>query len=190
MLRRSGVRYRDPGEWRRKRKALYVLDDPGREVQVDACFPFGRARRDVQYDAVDDCTRLAFSRVHTEHSVRSSAEFVANLVRESPFRISRIRTDCGMEFGPGFTAFLERMGIAHVRTAPYSPQHNGKVERYHRTLWQRVGKPSPRTDVHEYRYRLRMFQDWYNFRKPHSGLGMGGLTPAQKMAYCLVHKSF
>ena len=137
---------------------------------MDACFPFGYSRPETQYDAVDDCSRFAFSRLHTEHCVRSSMEFVWNLVRESPFRISRIRTDCGVEFGPGFTEFLARMGIEHVRNAPYSPQHNGKVERYHRTLWQHVGKPSPRADVHAYRYRLRMFTDWYNFKKPHSGL--------------------
>lgn len=170
ILRRNGVRYRDPGEWRRRRKTLYVLDEPGREVQVDACFPFGRARREAQYDAVDDCSRFVFSKLHAEHSARSSAEFVANLVRESPFRISRIRTDCGGEFGPGFTEFLRKLRIRHVRNAPYSPQHNGKVERYHRTLWQHVGRPSARADVHEYRLRLRMFTDWYNFRKPHSGL--------------------
>ena len=97
-------------------------------------------------------------------------EFAENLVRESPFRVRRIRTDCGSEFGPGFTAFLGKLGVEHVRNAPYSPQHNGKVERYHRTLWQNVGRPSPRADVHAYRYRLRLFTYWYNFRKPHSGL--------------------
>lgn len=139
---------------------------------MDVCFPFGKARREAQYDGVDDCSRTAFSRLHSEHCVRSSMEFAANLVRESPFRIVRIRTDCGAEFGPGFTEFLGRLGIGHVRNAPYTPQHNGKVERYHRTLWQNVGRPSPRSDVHEYRLRLALFVSWYNREKPHSGLGM------------------
>jgi hypothetical protein len=69
-------------------------------VQLDACFPFGRQRREAQYDALDDCSRFTFSDLHTEHCVRASMEFVANLILKAPFRIQRIRTDCGMEFGP------------------------------------------------------------------------------------------
>lgn len=186
ILKRNSIRYKSSWDWRRKRKTLYVLDDPWREVQVDACFPFGRKRREVQYDAIDDCSRFVFSRLHTEHCVKSSMEFVYNLVHSVPFRIKTIRTDCWMEFGPGFTEFLLKFGIEHKRNAPYSPQHNGKVERYHRTLWRGLGIFHPNIDVHEYRYKLKLFEDWYNYKKPHSGLGMFGMTPAEKIGYCII----
>lgn len=188
ILRRTGIRYKKKGEWRQKQKKLYVLDDPGREVQLDACFPFGRQRRETQYDALDDCSRFTFSDLHTEHCVRASMEFVANLISKAPFRIQRIRTDCGMEFGPWFTKYLESIWIEHVKTPPYSPQHNGKVERYHRTLWQHMGDYSMKIDAQEYRLKLKLFQDWYNYQKPHSGLWMFGMTPAEKIGYCLVQK--
>jgi len=186
ILRRNGVRYKDRWEWRRKRKTLYVLDTPWREVQVDACFPFGRRRREVQYDAIDDCSRFVFSRLHTEHCVRSSMEFVYNLIHTAPFRIKTVRTDQWMEFWPGFTEFLKKLWIEHKRNAPYSPQHNGKVERYHRTLWRGLGEFHPNIDAHEYRYKLKLFEDWYNYQKPHNGLWMFGMTPAEKIGYCLV----
>lgn len=189
ILRRTGVRYKRKWEWKVKRKTLYSLDIPGREVQVDACFPFGYSRKETQYDAIDDCSRLVFSRLHSEHCVRSSMEFVWNLVRSSPFRIRTIRTDCGVEFWPGFTEFLKKLRIRHIRNAPYSPQHNGKVERYHRTLWQNLGEYSMKIDAQEYRLKLKMFEDWYNYQKPHSGLGMFGMTPAEKIGYCLVGKT-
>ena len=188
ILRRTHVRYKQKWEWRKRRKTLYVLDTPGREVQVDVCFPFGRKRRAVQYDAIDDCSRFVYSKLHTEHCVRSSMEFIDNLIQESPFPITKIRTDCGMEFWPWFTKFLEYKGIEHVRTAPYSPQHNGKVERYHRTLWQHMGSYSAKIDVHEYRLQLKFFTDWYNFWKPHFGLGMFGMTPAEKIWYVAIEK--
>ncbi len=189
ILRRTGVRYKKKGEWRQRRKKLYAHDTPWREIQLDVCFPFWRKRREVQYDALDDCSRFVVSKVHTEHCVRSSMEFIENLIHEAPFRIKRIKTDCGMEFWPGFTAFLKSRWIEHVRTAPYSPQHNGKVERYHRTLWQHMWDYSTQIDIHEYRLNLKLFTDWYNSKKPHHWLWMFGMTPKQKIGYCLLQHS-
>ena len=189
ILRRTKIRYKQKWDWRQRRKTLYVLDAPGREVQIDACFPFGKSRKETQYDAIDDCSRFVFSRLHTEHSVRSSMEFVAHLVKIAPFRIRAIRTDCGGEFWPGFTEFLKKLRIRHIPNAPYSPQHNGKVERYHRTLWQNLGEFSTRIDAQEYRLKLKLFEDYYNYQKPHSGLGRFGMTPAEKLWYCYIQKA-
>lgn len=188
ILQRMGVRYKRKWEWKQKRKTLYVLDTPGREIQLDVCFPFWRSRKEVQYDAIDDCSRFVFSRLHSEQCVRSSMEFVWNLIHTVPFSIKAIRTDCGVEFWPWFSEFLEKLGIKHIRNAPYSPQHNGKVERYHRTLWQNIWEYSLRIDVHEYRLRLKLFEYYYNYQKPHGWLGMFGMTPAEKIGYCLLQK--
>jgi transposase InsO family protein len=63
------------------------------------------------------------------------------------------------------------------------------VERYHRTLWQNLGEYSMKIDAQEYRLKLKMFENWYNYEKPHSGLGMFGMTPAEKIGYRLVSKT-
>ena len=188
ILRRKQVRYTRKWDWKARHPKLYVLDRPGREVQIDACFPFGYSRPETQYDALDDCSRFVFSRLHSEHCVRSSMEFVWNLLRNSPFPIEAIRTDGGREFWPGFTTFVESLGIKHIKNPPYTPEYNGKVERYHRTLWKRMGEYSVWIDVHEYRYRLKLFTDWYNYQKPHRGLWMFGMTPVEKIGYCLTQK--
>ena len=44
-------------------------------------------------------------------------------------------------------------------------------------------------DAQEYRLKLKMFENWYNYEKPHSGLGMFGMTPAEKIGYRLVSKT-
>jgi transposase InsO family protein len=188
ILRRNKTRYTRRGDWKERSKKLYVLDRPGREIQVDACFPFGYSRRETQYDGLDDCSRFVFSALHSEHSVRSSMEFVWNLIHASPFHIEKIRTDDGREFWPGFTKFLESLNIIHIKNPPYTPEHNGKVERYHRTLWKCIWEYSVWISVDEYRYRLKLFTDWYNYKKPHRGLGMFGMTPAEKIGYCLLQK--
>jgi len=185
ILRRNKVRYTRKWDWKEKNPKLYVLDKPWREVQVDACFPFWKSRPETQYDGVDDCSRFAISHLHSEHCVRSSMEFVWNLLHEAPFRIERIRTDDWREFWPWFTKFLEKLGIVHIKNPPYTPEHNWKVERYHKTLWKGLWDYSIWIDVHEYRYRLKLFVDWYNYKKPHRWLWMFGMTPAQKVGYCL-----
>lgn len=181
ILRRHKTRYVRKWDWRERRQTLYVCASPGQEVQMDTCFPFWRSRPEVQYDMLDDCSRFVNSQMHMELSVRSSMEFVYKSIRILPFRITAIRTDCWVEFWPGFTKFLQSLGIKHIKNPPYTPEHNGKVERYHRTLWKSLWDFENTIDIHEYRLRLKLFVDHYNYRKPHSWLGMFGMTPAQKI---------
>lgn len=77
-----------------------------------------------------------------EHSTYSSALFVEHLVKAFPCPIECIQTDNGTEFTNRFTthrdkstlfqARLEQHGIRHKVIRPYTPRHNGKVERSHR----------------------------------------------------------
>lgn len=76
------------------------------------------------------------------NTVLSSAFFVDHLVRAFPCPIECIQTDNGNEFTNRFTSnkdkptlsqiHLEQHGIRHKLIRPYTPRHNGKVERSHR----------------------------------------------------------
>ena len=193
ILKRNTVRYtRDTEYQRRKKLKRYCLEVPGQEVQLDVCFPFWKTRPEVQYDAIDDCSRFIVSRVHSDHCVRASIEFIWNLLGTPPYNITpirAIRTDCWMEFWPGFTEFLTKLGIEHRKNPPYTPQHNGKVERYHGTLWKHMGEYSLFIDIHEYRYKLKLFTDFYNFHRPHGWYGMLNMTPHEKLGYSLLKNS-
>ncbi|MFA9289523.1 MAG: integrase core domain-containing protein [Weeksellaceae bacterium] len=79
--------------------------------------------------------------------------------------------------------------MEHKKNPPYTPEHNGKVERYHRTLWKHMGEYSLFIDIHEYRYKLKLFTDFYNYHRPHSGYGMMNMTPHEKIGYSLLQNS-
>ena len=52
-----------------------------------------------------------------------------------PLARPRIVTDKGPQFvNKDFKQFVRISGMTHVRTSPYYPQSNGKIERYHRTI--------------------------------------------------------
>ena len=71
------------------------------------------------------------------------------------------------------------------------PQHNGKIERYHRTFKENEAYDWPfHAQINELNYRLSLWLSHYNFHKRHTGLGMNKMTPAQKIIYAFTHESF
>jgi len=191
ILKRKKIRYYENYKHKRRKKKAYCLDEPGRELQLDVCMPFGYARKDVVYDAIDDCSRWVFARVMPNHTSKSSIVFLEELIKECPFSIETIRTDQGKEFSKKITEFLKRHGIKHKRNPAYTPQHNGKIERYHRTFKeQEACYWSFHASRNELNYRIQLWLDYYNFHKKHTGLGMNKLTPVQKIAYTIIKNSF
>ena len=158
-------------------------------MQLDVVFPFGRARPERVYDAIDDCSRFVFARLMPGHTQQDAINFVNELILAMPFTIQAIRTDCGTEFGNDFVKQLNKLGIEHKKNPAYTPQYNGKIERYHRTFkekeccyWDFNGS------VDELNYRLKLWLNQYNFKNKHSGLHMHRLTPAQKILYSSFQK--
>ena len=125
---------------------------PGQRVQVDvkvvpaACItpnPDGLKERYFQYTAIDEYSRFRFVAAFKEQSTYSSVQFLDMLVKAFPFQIECIQTDNGLEFIKEFKerkhgkmslfeARLKQLGIKHKLIRPYTPRHNGKVERSHR----------------------------------------------------------
>lgn len=123
---------------------------PGQRVQVDvkfvpsACLKNSKVigKKFFQYTAIDEYSRWRFVEAFEEQNTYSSAQFVDLLVKAFPFPIECIQTDNGTEFTNRFTSHkdkptlfqvhLEQHGIQHKRIRPYTPRHNGKVERSHR----------------------------------------------------------
>lgn len=189
ILKRKKVRYGMYYKGLKRKRKAYCLMEPGEEIQMDVNFPFGYARKERMFDAIDDCSRLVHGKVMSGHSQKEAKEFVDELILAMPFTIKAIRTDCGREFGKGFMEHLAKLGIEHRKNPPYTPQHNGKIERYHRTFKEREGYSWPfAASVDELNYRLGLWLDHYNFRQRHGGLGMNRLTPAQKVLYASFYK--
>ena len=124
---------------------------PGQRVQVDVkvvprrCIPNYELRL-FQYTAIDEFTRLRFLAAYPEQSTYSSADFLKKLQKwyaRRGIRVECVQTDNGFEFTNRFSNskkdlptlyvyLLPQLGIRHKLIRPYTPRHNGKVERSHR----------------------------------------------------------
>ena len=124
---------------------------PGQRVQVDVKVVPRRCIADPElrlfrYTAIDEFTRLRFLAASPEQSTYSSADFLSKLVKwfaRRGIQVECVQTDNGFEFTNRFanakrelpTLFetaAQQLGIRHKLIRPYTPRHNGKVERSHR----------------------------------------------------------
>ena len=75
---------------------------------------------------------------------------------------------------------MRRLRIRHLRTRPYHPQTNGKVERWIRTVLSECLYREVFSSSDERRLALERFIGYYNDERPH--LGIGGRTPRQRLS--------
>jgi transposase InsO family protein len=88
----------------------------------------------------------------------------------------RLLSDNGASYVAGDLArWLEGKGIAHIRGAPNHPQTQGKIERWHQTLKNRVLLENYFLPG-QLEAAVGAFVDHYNHRRYHESLG--NLTPA------------
>ena len=88
----------------------------------------------------------------------------------------RLLTDNGSCYISGeFKKFIEDVDLGHVQGAPYHPQTQGKIERYHRTM-KNVVKLENYFYPDELRAALESFVHYYNNERYHESLG--NMTPA------------
>ena len=93
----------------------------------------------------------------------------------------RIISDNGPQFiARDFKEFIRQAGMSHVRTSPYYPQSNGKIERYHRTVKGICLRAGSFANVEEVRRALERFVAYYNEVRLHSAIEY--VTPADKLA--------
>ena len=109
-------------------------------------------------------------------------EIVLERARERyPEARPRIISDNGPQFiARDFKIFLRIAGMTHVRTSPYYPQSNGKIERWHRTLKATAIRPHPPDSVEAARRLVTQFVAHYNTVRLHSAIGF--VTPADQLA--------
>ena len=134
-----------------KPKPYEQMTYPGQRVQVDVKVVPRRCIADpelrlFQYTAIDEFSRLRFLAAYPEQSTYSSADFLDKLVKwyaRRGIEVECVQTDNGFEFTNRFSnskrdvptlfeATAQKLGIRHKLIRPYTPRHNGKVERSHR----------------------------------------------------------
>ena len=102
-------------------------------------------------------------------------------LEQFPGEHPRIISDNGSQFvAKDFKEFIRICGLTHVRTSPYYPQSNGKLERYHGTIKTECIRPSTPLSLEEALRIVTRYVEHYNQVRLHSAIGY--LTPADKLA--------
>jgi transposase InsO family protein len=135
------------------------------------------------HSAVDGYSRLAYTEALPDEKAatavgfmhRARAWFAAHGVKH----IERIVTDNGACYRAH--AFAESLlGSRHQRITPYTPRHNGKVERYNRILAEEFLYAREWKSEEERSAALDVWNIHYNYHRPHGTAG--GQPPASRLA--------
>lgn len=106
---------------------------------------------------------------------------IAKATEKHPGVKPRIISDNGPQFvARDFKEFVRQYGLTHVRTSPYYPQSNGKLERWHGSLKSECIRPSCPSTREEATKRIEKYVAHYNHVRLHSAIGY--ITPADCLA--------
>ena len=117
-----------------------------------------------------------------ETMTEAEVETILQRARETyPGEHPRIITDNGPQFiARDFKEFVRICGMTHVRTSPYYPQSNGKIERWFKTLKGECIRITTPLSVEDARRLVAEFVTHYNTVRLHSAIAY--ITPADKLA--------
>lgn len=148
QLKKLNLKFNNPKKKSKKKTKPYIqMTFPGERIQIDVktvpskCI-VGQFKL-YQYTAIDEFSRFRYLQIYDEKSTYTSYKFLLEVIKRFPFKIYTVRTDNGPEFtkrlisnNPNdktmFEHGLKKNGIHHDLIKPYTPKHNGKVERSHR----------------------------------------------------------
>ena len=148
QLKKLELKFTTPKKKKKTKPKPYVqMTFPGERIQIDVktvpskCI-VGQFKL-YQYTAIDEFSRVRYLKIYGEKSTYTSYKFLLEVIKRFPFKICTVRTDNGPEFTKRllskdpkdktiFELGLKKNGIHHDLIKPYTPKHNGKVERSHR----------------------------------------------------------
>ena len=116
-----------------------------------------------------------------ESMKEADVEIVLQRAREKfPNEKPRVISDNGPQFiAKDFKEFIRISGMDHVKTSPYYPQSNGKIERWHQSLKKECIRPKCPLSLDEARATVSDFVNHYNTKRLHSSIGY--ITPWDKL---------
>jgi transposase InsO family protein len=138
--------------------------------------PETRVGYDFAHAIVDDHSRLAYVELHDDERAATVTAFVERALRWFEARgvvARRLMTDNAFTYvhNRSLRELLAARSIKHLRTEPYRPQTNGKVERFHQTMGREWGYGLAYRSHHHRNRALPHWLEHYNERRPHSSLG-------------------
>jgi transposase InsO family protein len=130
---------------------------------------------------LDGCSRFIAHWEIRESMTEAEIEIILERAKESfPNARPRVISDNGPQFiAKDFKEFIRISGMTHVRTSPYYPQSNGKIERWHKSLKTECIRPQTPLSLEDARRIVGQFVERYNEVRLHSAIGF--VTPKDKL---------
>lgn len=130
---------------------------------------------------LDGCSRSIVHHELRESMTEAEVEIIIQRALEKfPGQRPRIISDNGPQFiAKDFKEFVRIAGLTHVKTSPYYPQSNGKIERWHKSLKNDCIRPGSPLDVEQARRLIANFVEHYNTVRLHSAIGY--ISPQDKL---------
>jgi len=136
------------------------------------------SRRGVGWEyvhvCIDDHSRIAFAKIMpNEKKVSAIAFLKAALAYYASLgvKVERVMTDNGSCYKSfAFRAACKRLGLRHIRTKPYTPKTNGKVERFIQTSLREWAYAMAYENSRQRKHQLPTWLHRYNWHRPHAGI--------------------
>jgi transposase InsO family protein len=130
---------------------------------------------------LDGCSRFIVHFEIREKMEEIDVETIIQRAREAfPGTTPRIITDNGPQFiAKDFKEFIRFAGMTHVKTSPYYPQSNGKIERWHKTLKGDCIRVQVPLSLDDARRTVTDYVAHYNNVRLHSAIGY--VTPKDRL---------
>jgi len=125
--------------------------------------------------AVDDASRVAYAEILNDERGETTSGFLRRAVAwfgRLGVRVERVLTDNGSGYRSRRHAHqCARLRLRHLRTRPYRPCTNGKVERLIQTLLREWAYALPYPNSTKRARALKPWLAYYNRQRPHASLG-------------------
>ena len=130
---------------------------------------------------LDGCSRFT---VHWEIRAAMTEADIEQIIQRArekfPGATPRIISDNGPQFiAKDFKEFIRVCGMTHVKTSPYYPQSNGKIERWHRTIKGDCIRTETPLTLEDAQRIVARYVEHYNTARLHSAIGY--VTPQAKL---------
>lgn len=155
-------------------KKLGRIEQPGHRVTGDRRDHVRGAGWECLHVCIDDHSRFSHATVRPDERKHTAVDFLEQVVahyRALGITVQRIMTDNGSCYrSAAFRKACARLGITHLFTRPYTPQTNGKAERFIQSAlreWAYARTYQHSTERHA---ALPTWLQRYNWRRPHRSL--------------------
>jgi len=124
---------------------------------------------------IDGCSRyLVHWEIRTSMTTAEVEQIIQKAREAFPGVSPRIISDNGTQFiAKDFKEFIRVTGMTHVRTSPYYPQSNGKIERWNKTLKTTTAtRPKTPLTLEDAQRTVLEFVTTYNSKRLHIAIGV------------------